>query len=290
VDLEVVADAIAVYRNRLHLKFGQAEPVLYEHRIDLLPGSYQFLFTVDGKLHPYHVEVPGKPAMGQILRADWAGDVVGRRTPFEFEGRQLELKPDGRYAVVALPEAGKVTWMLRRNLEVLWRSTSAGGPLAAIELPTNLAPGAYQLEAVAETDSRVADCVLKSPAAPAVKASVVSFNANLAPATRLAFLGHQYLLRGQLAQARPLLEKSSTEAAEIDLARADSLSGSLDAARDRLRRILAARPDSFEALSVYAYVETQFQDYSVAADLYRRALALQDSPALRTALARLPAQ
>ena len=49
-------------------------------------------------------------------------------------------------------------------------------------------------------------------------------------------------------------------------------------------------PDSFEALSVFAYIETQFQDYPVAAELYRRALAVQDSAALRSALSNLPGQ
>ena len=68
------------------------------------------------------------------------------------------------------------------------------------------------------------------------------------------------------------------------------MSGQLDAARDRVRGVLARRPDSFDALSVYAYIETQFQDYPAAAELYRRALALEDSPALRAALAKLPAQ
>jgi Tfp pilus assembly protein PilF len=66
------------------------------------------------------------------------------------------------------------------------------------------------------------------------------------------------------------------------------MSGSLDAARNRVRAVLSANPDDFEALAVFAYIETKFQDYPVAAELYRRALALQDSPALRMALAKLP--
>jgi hypothetical protein len=307
IDVEVIADAATLYRSQLHLKFSKAEPILYLHRLDLLPGSYRLLFTVDGKVHPYAIEVAEKPSadqmtgqmMGQILRADWSADVVGRQTPLEFGGKQLDLKPDGRYAVVALSQPGKVTWMIRRGMEVLWRSTSTGGAMAMVELPTSgLAPGPYKLEAVAENDSRMADFAVKpaSGAAsnPAPVSLNVSFNANLAPASRLTFLGHQWLLRGKLVEARRCLQagisKGVTGEAEIELARADALSGNLDAARDRVRRVLAVRPDSFEALSVYAYVETQFQDYSVAADLYRRALAVQDSAALRAALAKLPAQ
>ena len=121
---------------------------------------------------------------------------------------------------------------------------------------------------------------------------MVSFNANLAPALRYAAVGHQWLLRGQLDKARQSLQasldKGLTDAAQIELARVDALAGRLDAARDRLRVLLTTEPKSFEGLSVMAYVETKFQDYTVAADFYRRALAVQDSPAIREALASLP--
>jgi GWxTD domain-containing protein len=303
IDLEVMADAATLYQSQLHLKFSKAEPILYLHRLDLLPGTYRLVFTVDGKVHPYAIEVAKTPSMGQmmgqILRADWGGDVAGRQTPLEFAGRQLDLKPDGRYAVVALGQPGKVTWMIRRGMEVLWRSTTAGGPIAMVELPTSgletgLPQGVYKLEAVTEKDSRMVDFAVKPESGVASNLAVVSFNANLAPASRLTFLGHQWLLRGKLVEARQCLQaglsKGVTGEAEIELARADALLGNLDSARDRVRRVLAVRPDSFEALSVYAYVETQFQDYLVAADLYRRALAVQDSPALRAALAKLPVQ
>jgi Tfp pilus assembly protein PilF len=74
----------------------------------------------------------------------------------------------------------------------------------------------------------------------------------------------------------------------VELARVDVMAGRLDDARDRVRRVLASQPNDFQALSVLAYIETKFQDYLVAAELYRRALAVQDSPALRVALAKLP--
>ncbi len=78
--------------------------------------------------------------------------------------------------------------------------------------------------------------------------------------------------------------------AEVELARADALDGQFDASRDRLRKVLAIEPNNFEALSVYAFVEARLQDFPVAAQLYHRALAIQDSPALRLALAKLPEQ
>ena len=74
----------------------------------------------------------------------------------------------------------------------------------------------------------------------------------------------------------------------VEDARVDALEGNLDAARDRIRNVIASNPNDFEALSVYAYIETRFQDYAVAAQLYRRALEVQDSPAVRAALANLP--
>ncbi len=115
----------------------------------------------------------------------------------------------------------------------------------------------------------------------------MSFNANLSPAQRLAFIGNQWLLRGRFDRAHDALAESlatgDTKDAKIALARLDAMSGSLYAARDRVRGILAAHPNDFEALAVFAYIETKFQDYPVAAELYRRALAVQDSPALRMA-------
>ena len=76
----------------------------------------------------------------------------------------------------------------------------------------------------------------------------------------------------------------------MDRARIDAFSGRWDQARERLRPMLAADPNQFDALCVYAYVEVKRQDYEVAADYYRRALAGQDSPAGRLALSQLPNQ
>ncbi len=161
--------------------------------------------------------------------------------------------------------------------------------IALLELPA-LPPGSYQLEAATGADSRTAD--LHVPAAADAKSTLVSFNANLSPSQRLAFIGNQWLLRGQFDRAHDALSASlaagETKDAHIALARVDAMSGSLDAARNRVRAVLAAHPDDFEALAVFAYIETKFQDYPVAAELYRRALAVQDSPALRMALAKLP--
>lgn len=295
ISIEVVEDNVTVYQNRLALKFPAAEVVAYTHRLDLLPGEYRVLFTVDGQVSPVFLNVPASPSLGNIARADWVTASSGHATPFQFDGQQLDLNPEGRYAVLPLAKPGKVTWMIRHGSEVIWRAASDGQTFASVELPTKgITAGAYRLEAVTENDSRTTEFVVRADATSAPPSAVVSFNANLAPALRHAFVGHQWLLRGQNAQARQSLEASLrsgvTEEAQIELARADALSGNLDSARDRVRGVLAKHPDSFEALSVFAYIETGFQDYVVAADLYRRALALQDSPALRAALSKLPAQ
>ena len=155
-------------------------------------------------------------------------------------------------------------------------------------------PGTYQLEAVTADDARTTAYVIDKETRDKPESTLLSFNANLAPALRAAFVAHQWLMRGNLDEARKNLElslsKGATPEAQVELARVDALAGRLDEARDRVRRVLADRPNDFQALAVLAYIETKFQDYPVAAELYRRALAVQDSPALRTALAKFPTQ
>jgi Tfp pilus assembly protein PilF len=86
------------------------------------------------------------------------------------------------------------------------------------------------------------------------------------------------------------LTKAPIKQAQIDLARIDALAGRWDDARNRVKAVLAEEPKNFEALCVYAFIEAGLQDYSVAAELYQRALAVQDSPAVRLALTKLPQQ
>jgi GWxTD domain-containing protein len=291
IDMEVFENLATIYHNQLHMQFSKAEPVEYTHRLDLLPGSYRVMFTVDGKTYPYPLEVPERQAMGEITRVRPCTGVTDRQTPFEFDGKQLELDPDGAFALVTLPQPGIVSWTIRTGTKVLWKAASEDGQIAMVELPA-FPPGAYRLEANAEAGSRSADLVIRQDSRSPSTATVVSFNANLAPALRYNFVGRQWLLRGRVDEARRSLRASlsrgETDEALIEMARADALAGSLDAARERVRAVLAAQPRNFEALSVYAYIEAQLQDYPVAVELYRRALAVQDSPVIRAALAKLP--
>lgn len=294
LDLQILEGPITVYQNRVHLKFDKSQPVRYMHRLDLLPGSYRVMFNVDGVINPYKVEVTEQATLSEIVRVNPSAVDENRRTPFEFDGKQLDLDSQGKFALVSVPHPGKVDWILREGLRVIWRSSSEAGQIALLELPTTgFPPGTYKLEANWEGDSRTIDYAFGEDANPS-SGTLLSFNANLAPALRLASVGHQWLLRGKLEEARHSLEaslqKGSTREGNIEMARLEASTGRYDEARNRLRPILAARPNDFDALSVLAFVEAGLQDYPVAAELYRRALAVQDSLELRTALAKLPQQ
>lgn len=79
---------------------------------------------------------------------------------------------------------------------------------------------------------------------------LLSFNANLQPALRWSFLGHQWWLKNELVEARRCLEASLalgvTKDAEVELAREEALAGQWDEARARVRKILAVQPNDFE--------------------------------------------
>ena len=291
ITVEVLQGIVTVYKNVVHLKFDTAKPIQYLHRLDLLPGSYRLLINVDGKLNPYPLDVPPQPGMSDIvLASDARGS--SHQTPFEFDGKNFYPSADGSFAIIALPEPGEVAWTVRRGLEIVWRQKTSTDNVAVLALPFDtLDPGKYDLEATANGETRRVAFVSKKSAVDTPSPALVSFNANLAPASRYALIGHEFLLRGKMDEALRNLNESLKRAplteAQVDRARIDALSDRWDQARDRLRPILAADPNQFDALCVIAYVEAKLQDYEVAADYYRRALAVQDSPAVRLALAQL---
>ena len=294
LEIQVLDNTIAVYQNRLHLKFDSPREVRYTHRLDLLPGSYRVIFTLDGTTHPYPLVVKEQYTMSEIVRADPGGDSEHHQTPFRFDGRQLDFNPSGKFALVSVGKAGKVNWTLRKNLEIVWRSSSEVHQIASIELPsTGFAPGVYKLEASFEDATRMADYIISDDRDRAQSnGTILSFNANLTPSLRYESIAHQWLLKGNFDQAQrnlqASLEAGPTREANLEMARLDAAAGRYDDSRNRLRKVLAAQPNDFDALSILAYVEASLQDYPVAAELYRRALAIQDSPALRAALSKLP--
>ncbi len=291
IRVEILAGDLPLVQNKVELGLGTAKAVEYSHRVDLLPGRYQFVFTADGASSIFPLEIAERPAMGEIVRADTLPDST--RSPFVFEAQRYDLDSEGRYGLVALGQPAKVSWMLRKGSQVVWRTSTDSKEIAVVELPSTLPPGEYRLEAVAGNESKAMTYMVRNRKdEPRTPPTAISYNANLAPAMRYAFLGRQLVGAGRLSEARKALEASLSQGrsadAAVTIARVDALEGNLDAARDRIRNVIASNPNDFEALSVYAYIETRFQDYAVAAQLYRRALEVQDSPAVRAALANLP--
>jgi GWxTD domain-containing protein len=293
ITVEVLQGIVTIYKNVVNLKFATATPVQYFHRLDLLPGSYRMLVSVDGKMNPYPLDVPAAPGMSDIVVAAEARGNI-HDTPYAFEGKNFYPADDGTFAIVALPEPGEVSWTIRRNIEIVWRQKTRGENAALLMLPSDLEPGKYELEATANGETRRVGFVSKRTQTDTTSPALISFNANLPAASRYAFLGHELMLRGKTNDALQALNESLKRAplteAQVDRARIDALSGHWDQARERLRPILVADPNHFDALCVFAYVEAKLQDYEVAADYYRRALAVQDSPAVRLALSALPKQ
>ena len=292
ITVEVLQGIVTIYNNVVNLKFDAAKPVQYLHRLDLLPGSYRVLVSVDGKMYPYVLDVPEQPVMSEIILASEARGGA-HDTPYEFEGKNFYPTAEGRLAVLALRQPGEVAWTIRRNIEIVWRQTTHAGDVAVLILPSGtLEPGKYELEATAKGETRRVAFVSKKTEPDTPSPALVSFNANLSAASRYALIGHELLLRGKMDDALRSLNESLKRAplkeAQVDRARIDAFAGRWDQARERLRPILAAEPNEFDALCVYAYVEAKLQDYEVAADYYRRALAVQDSPAVRLALSTLP--
>lgn len=291
--LEVQQGTVPVYQNCVHFNFAESSPITYLHRLDLLPGSYTVLLSVDGRTYPYPLQVPETQKAAGILRTNRQRIQEDQHVPFEFDGTQLIPDPEGEIALLPASEPGKVTWIVRRGLQIVSKTTTEGHQVALWTVPlAQLQPGSYKLEASTEANDYQTDLLVKPGVGTVPSPTIISYNANLSPALRFASIGHQWLLRGNLPEARRSLHSSFdagiTDSAEIELARADVFDGDLDAARERVRRLLAAQPKNFEALSVLAYIEAKFQDYPAAANLYRRALAVQDSAALRQALASLP--
>ena len=164
---------------------------------------------------------------------------------------------------MVVPKPGRVTWTIHRGLKVVWRQTSDAQKVGLTRLPTkDLERALYKLDARIGDEYRSINLLMKcdelsSPAQP-----LISFNANLAPSSRYAAIGHQWLLLGPVSEAmmslKASLDRGSTTSAQIEMARAEALARDLDKARARAPSVLADQPRNFEALSVLAYIEAKF--------------------------------
>jgi len=145
---------------------------------------------------------------------------------------------------MVVPKPGRVTWTIHRGLKVVWRQTSDAQKVGLTRLPTkDLERALYKLDARIGDEYRSINLLMKcdelsSPAQP-----LISFNANLAPSSRYAAIGHQWLLLGPVSEAmmslKASLDRGSTTSAQIEMARAEALARDLDKARARARSVLA---------------------------------------------------
>jgi Tfp pilus assembly protein PilF len=174
-------------------------------------------------------------------------------------------------------------------LETIWIARGEGqGSVVHSIGDASIAPGAYTLEVTADGETQSSAVQVGGPR---LSAPTISYNANLSAAERHRALGHQYLARGNSAEARVWLERSwreqPTDATQIEILRLSVLAGQYDSARIVLKGILERDPENFEALTTLAYIEAQLQDNEIAERLYTRALRIHDSLAVARALAGL---
>jgi tetratricopeptide (TPR) repeat protein len=291
--VKVLQRDFAIFESSAELKLDAPRPAQYLCRLDLLPGSYRVMVEVDGNTFPYPFEIPSGLGAGALLRVSEARRGNQSSTPFEFDARSYYPAEDGDYVLWQLTRPGEVVWTVRRGLEVLWRTKTQAAGIALLPLPlASLAPGKYQVEASSGDTVKYLEFENAKSGGQHSSGILVSYNANLAANIRFTSIGEQLVLRGQLKEADRVFQKALGIAplhrTEIGLARVEALAGNWDGARARLRPILASEPRNFDALCVLAYIETELQDLDVAVELYRRALEVHDSPAVRMALAQLP--
>ena len=103
IDMEVLSAGISVYQNQLHLRFEQPLRWQYVHRLDLLPGSYAVVFTVDGKAFPYTLNIPNAASLGYVMRVSESISNSRTHTPLSFLGRVFTVSESGASALVTLP-------------------------------------------------------------------------------------------------------------------------------------------------------------------------------------------
>ncbi len=291
IGLEVQEGVATLARFETTLHFGTSRQVRYEQRLELLPGEDRVFFTVDARTFPYTLSIPSSMA-GTGLLTGFASDTQFSPTPFEFGGMRIEPAANGTIAVVELAQPGRVTWRLRHGLETIWIARGEGqGTVVHSIGDASIAPGAHTLEVTADGETQ--SCAVQV-GGPRLSAPTISYNANLSAAEHHRALGHQYLARGNSAEARVWLERSwreqPTDATRIEILRLSVLAGQYDSARIDLKGILERDPENFEALTTLAYVEAQLQDNEIAERLYTRALRIHDSPAFARALAGLRAK
>ncbi|MGJ5815712.1 GWxTD domain-containing protein [Paludibaculum fermentans] len=287
IGLSVQVSGVPLDEWQTQLEFETVTPVAYVHRLFLLPGDYTLVVDTDGVKTPYPLQVAKPSAATQILLGS-TGDTTGA-APFQFSALRLLPSPEPRQAMLQFSTPGRVQWRITRGVEVLSvasSETDAAG-FAQYTLPAHRPPGPLNLQARSGTE--IVEVKLPAPEPERLDSRVIiSHNANLGPAAALLSIGRQFLLNGNRAQARLCFNRALSQARNADtltaLGRLEALEGRLDQARALLHEALALDPRHFDALTTMGFVETEFQDYSVAAAYLERALQMRHTAALEQAL------
>ncbi|MGC4054662.1 MAG: GWxTD domain-containing protein [Paludibaculum sp.] len=287
VGLSVQVAGVPLDDWQTQLQFDTSTPVAYVHRLFLLPGDYTLIVDTDGVKTPFPLQV-AIPASASGIFLGSSEEAAGA-APFQFGSGRLLPAPVPRKALLQLATPGRVQWRILRGVEILSVAATETDPsgFAVYTLPSQLPPGPLSLQA--RSGSEVID--LKLPQAEPERAGsrvVVSYNANLGPSAALLAIGRQFLLNGNHAQAWLCLTRAHRQTRSPDtltaLGRLEALEGHLDQARTLLQEALALDAQNFEALTAMGYVESEFQDYAVAAGYLERALQLRHTPAVEQAL------
>ena len=139
---------VSVYQSQLHLNFAKAEAVEYTHRLDLLPGSYRLLFSVDGTTYPYLLDVPsGALQSGRHLTRRITADTPERKVEHHSDLRarnwismRMERSPPSRRPRPESPGEFDRAWRWSGN-----RFPRATGrlPLSSFPSANDSAPSTY---------------------------------------------------------------------------------------------------------------------------------------------------
>ncbi len=289
-----LASGQALEQTETKLGLPSPQAIRYQHRLFLLPGEYKVELVSDGAISRFPLKVE-PPDASEILVADAAEP--GRKTPFSFGLMSVDPNPTGSLAVIQLQRPEPVQWRLSRGASIVWKESTgmdavlAGGFVVERIGAKDLPKGEYVLTAKFGVQTRSTSIMVGEPDTQGV---LVSYNANLREDSEWSALSRQWLARGNLSEARRAAERAwkvaPSDRNAIDLARIAALEGDLDSPRPVLRAILDRDPKQFDALSLMAFIETKLQDYPAAADYYRKALTLRESPELSKALAEAEAK
>lgn len=232
--------------------------VAWRQRLPLLAGEYTLVLQTGGREWSYAVSAKAAESGALFVGAAAGAD---QERAFFFGDRQVVPASGGREAVLQIDVPGRVQWRLWQGLQLVWQSTSAAdGGWASVELPAQLPPGSYELEAKSGEFAARASVQLTEAdeeGFAAVQDAAVGADAD-------ALLAREYFSSGDTTNALMCASRLAQR-------------GRLDAARDVAKLVLDQQPAVFEALVLMGFVEAKLQDHAVAAAYYTQALALRSS-------------